>query len=308
MNAGLEKEYKKYLEYKAIFEKRDYSEQMDEIIGKEFPVLDHGYIRVIDYMGTDKSVVDAARVSYGEGTRAVSDDKNLIRYLYKHGHMTPFEMCSLKIQIRTTMDTWRQIIRQRTAKVNEYSTRYSIAIRDMAETSPDSWRIQSKDNKQGSCGFLDETKGIYFSNKESEFHNYALELYNERLDAGIAREQARKDLPLSTYTVAYWKIDLRNLFNFLSQRLDSHAQKEIRSYANILGDIVSKWVPYSWESFNNYDFRQDAKIFSKYELICLSKLLRGEKQLDEIIKNENNLSKREKLEFKEKIQSLITLE
>lgn len=232
---------------------RHVSQELNSIIGKKFPVLDDGFIRVIDYMGSDESIVQAARVSYGKGTKQVSQDRGLIRYLLRNRHTTPFEMCELKLHVRVPMDCWRQWIRHRTASVNEYSTRYSKAIDSMSKTAPNEWRLQSKDNKQGSETVSDDWDYSVFTTTEKEFHEKASGLYQDRLHAGIAREQARKDLPLSTYTEAYWKIDLHNLFHFLSLRMDSHAQHEIRQYANTIGNlIVSKWVPLAWEAFCDY--------------------------------------------------------
>jgi len=250
---------------------------IDDILGKPFPVLDKGHIRAIDYMGSDAAIVQAARVSYGKGTKSVSEDRGLIRFLLRHRHTTPFEMCEFKIHIRIPMDAWRQMIRHRTANVNEYSTRYSIAIDDKQETLPNEWRYQSKSNKQGSGEFLPEgyTKpkggcsvhthmesdghcectpgGRHFTQLEKEFHELSWKVYDERIQAGIAREQARKDLPLSTYTEAYWKMDLHNLFHYLSLRMDSHAQKEIRDFADVIGnEIVSRWCPHAWEAFKDY--------------------------------------------------------
>jgi thymidylate synthase (FAD) len=226
---------------------------VNDLIGKEFKVLDKGSIQVIDIMGDDSAVVQAARVSYGKGTKSVSSDRHLIRYLMRNRHTTPFEMCEIKLRVVVPMDCWRQWIRHRTASVNEYSTRYSEAIDDMQTTLYNEWRLQASNNKQGSDGFLPTLDGAELSEKEQDFHKLAREIYQERLEMGVAREQARKDLPLSTYTVAYWKIDLKNLLGFLSLRMDSHAQKEIREYATIIGEeIVAKWVPNTWEAFNDY--------------------------------------------------------
>lgn len=249
---------------------------MDQLIeeNKIFPVLDKGHIRVVDYMGGDESVVQAARVSYGKGTKTVSEDKKLINYLMVHHHSTPFEMCEIKIHVKVPMDAWRQWIRHRMASVNEYSTRYSEAIDDKQVTDPDKWRLQSTKNKQGSGEFLkkwpedvkltDEMEamlhfgnspGMFLSKQEKWLHEQSTEIYKNRLLLGVAREQARKDLPLSTYTEAYWKMDLKNLLHFLNLRMDPHAQKEIREYAEILGNqIVAKWVPYTWEAFNKLTF------------------------------------------------------
>lgn len=227
---------------------------MDAILGCTFGVLDSGFVRVVDYMGTSGSVVQAARVSYGQGTKRLHEDRGLIRYLLRHGHTTPFEMCELKLHIRVPMDTWRQWIRHRTASVNEYSTRYSVAIDAAQVTPPDEWRFQSTTNRQGSEGMLAETVAEHLSRREAELQALARDVYEERLSSGVAREQARKDLPLSTYTEAYWKVDLHNLLRFLSLRMDPHAQQEIRGYAKVIGEqIVSRWVPEVWEAFLDYD-------------------------------------------------------
>ena len=226
---------------------------LDEILGESFPVLDHGHVRVIDYMGDDAAIVQAARVSYGAGTKQVHEDRGLIRYLLRNAHTTPFEMCKLKLHIRVPMDCWRQWIRHRTASVNEYSTRYSEAISDQQGTLPGEWRLQTTLNKQGSEGFLDLDLGKELTISEANFHQSARDLYQSRIESGVAREQARKDLPLSTYTEAYWSIDLHNLLHFLMLRMDSHAQTEIRQYATVIGEeIVARWVPFVWEAFRDY--------------------------------------------------------
>src|SRR3989339_2093084 len=226
---------------------------LDEILGKKFPVLDDGFVRVVDYMGTDESIVQAARVSYGKGTKKVTEDRGLIRYLLRNRHTTPFEMCEIKLHVRVPMDAWRQWIRHRTANVNEYSTRYSLAIDSSQRTSDSEWRMQSKDNKQGSEGFFPVEIGGKLTEREQEFQNFAREIYQERLNLGVAREQARKDLPLSTYTEAYWKIDLHNLLHFLQLRLDPHAQREIRQYAQAIGQqIVRPLFPMVWWAFKDY--------------------------------------------------------
>lgn len=226
----------------------------EKLIEKEFKVLDKGFIRLVDVMGSDEAVVQAARVSYGKGTKTKHEDEGLIRYLMRHRHTTPFEQCELKFHVKVPMDCWRQWIRHRTASVNEYSTRYSEAIDDKQETKPDEWRLQDiKKNRQGSEGFLDKRNGNLLTYHENKFHKDAKEIYEMRLDKGVAREQARKDLPLSTYTMAYWKIDLHNLLHFLSLRMDSHAQLEIRSYANVIGnEIVAKLFPLTWAAFQDY--------------------------------------------------------
>ena len=220
---------------------------------QKFPVLDDGFVALVDCMGDDAAVVQAARVSYGEGTRKVSDDRQLIRYLMRHAHTTPFEMAEIKFVVRVPMDCWRQWIRHRTASVNEYSTRYSLAIDSMQTTAGNEWRTQATNNRQGAAGLVAEEQGARLTQAETDLQNSARRVYEERLSAGIAREQARKDLPLSTYTEAYWKVDLHNLFHFLALRMDSHAQLEIRRYAETIGhEIVAKLFPLCWEAFLDY--------------------------------------------------------
>jgi len=250
---------------------------LDDILGQIFPVLDDGFIRVVDYMGDDRAVVQAARVSYGEGTRKVSDDRGLIRYLVRHRHTTPLEMCELKLHVRVPMDAWRQWIRHRTASVNETSTRYSIAIDRAQRTDADQWRLQATSNRQGSDGWAGGDLGARLTADEAALQDHARRVYEERLELGVAREQARKDLPLCTYTEAYWKVDLHNLLHFLALRMDSHAQLEIREYASVIGgQIVARWVPLVWEAF--VDFRLEARSLSRLEVACLAALGRGEAQ------------------------------
>jgi thymidylate synthase (FAD) len=248
---------------------------LDAILGQKLRCLDDGFVRVVDYLGSDSSIVQAARISYGAGTRTVHEDRGLIRYLLRHRHTTPFEMCEIKLHVRVPMDTWRQWIRHRTANVNEYSTRYSVAIDTAQRTSPDSWRVQSQLNRQGSDRTLDATIGERLSAREADLQQLAREVYQERLDAGVAREQARKDLPLSTYTEAYWKNDLWNLLHFLDLRMDAHAQEEIREYANLIGkEIVARWVPITWEAFR--DYRLKGVSLSEAEVTLISLLLAGD--------------------------------
>ncbi len=227
--------------------------QVEELRWKKFPLLDDGFVCLVDVMGDDQAVVQAARVSYGVGTRRVSDDRGLIRYLMRHRHSTPFEMAELKLLVRVPMDTWRQWIRHRTANVNEYSTRYSEAIDSSQTTPPDQWRTQAAQNRQGSGDLLPAEVGRGLSADELELQDKARQVYEARLAAGVAREQARKDLPLSTYTEAYWKVDLHNLLHFLALRMDSHAQLEIRQYAQTIGEqIVQPLFPLVWEAFVDY--------------------------------------------------------
>jgi len=228
---------------------------LDRLLGIPFKALDDGFIRVVDYMGSDASIVQAARVSYGQGTKKINEDRGLIRYLMRHHHSTPFEMCEIKFHLRVPMDCWRQWIRHRTANVNEYSTRYSIAIDSAQKTTSTDWREQTMGNRQGSAGMAGKGIGASLTQREAAFQKLSRKLYEDRLAAGIAREQARKDLPLSTYTEAYWKIDLHNLFHFLALRMEAHAQFEIRAYANVIGqEIVRRWCPLAWEGFLDYRF------------------------------------------------------
>ncbi len=250
---------------------------IEEILGEKFNVLDDGFIRVVDYMGGDESIVQAARVSYGKGTKKVHQDRGLIRYLMRHRHTTPFEMCEIKFHVRVPMDCWRQWIRHRTANVNEYSTRYSEAIDSAQTTKSLEWRKQSYNNRQGSSGFIDSVIGSELTKREAELQSLAWMVYKERLKKGIAREQARKDLPLSTYTEAYWKIDLHNLFHFLALRMDDHAQFEIQSYAKVIGNkIISKWCPIAWEAF--VDYRLNSITLFGIERSIVKHLAEGQKE------------------------------
>jgi thymidylate synthase (FAD) len=243
-----------------------------ELRWKKFPVLNDGFVCLVDVMGDDSSVVQAARVSYGEGTRHVSDDRTLIRYLLRHRHTTPFEMAEIKLLIRSPMDCWRQWIRHRTANVNEYSTRYSVAIDSAQSTEPDEWRSQALTNRQGSGDVLPTELGQKLTESERRFQDESRRLYQERLDAGVAREQARKDLPLSTYTEAYWKIDLHNLLHFLSLRMDAHAQQEIRLYATVIGEqIVKPLFPIVWEAFE--DYRRQGMFLSRLDVAVMQRLM-----------------------------------
>jgi len=255
--------------------------ELNQVLGIPFKVLDDGFVRVIDYMGMDASIVQAARVSYGKGTKKVRQDRELIRYLMRHWHTSPFEMCEIKLHVRVPMDTWRQWIRHRTANVNEYSTRYSVAIDSMQMTKPKQWRSQGIDNRQGSAGHIEKDLGKELSEQEKNIQRLSREVYEFRLESGVAREQARKDLPLSTYTEAYWKVDLHNLLHFLRLRMDDKAQLEIRTYALVIGhEIVARWVPMVWEAF--LDYRMESINLSTKELNILRECLAGndEKAID----------------------------
>ena len=284
--------------------------ELDAILGKPFKVLDDGFIRVVDYMGSDAAIVQAARVSYGKGTKKTREDRTLIRYLLRHRHTSPFEMCEIKFHIRVPMDCWRQWIRHRTANVNEYSTRYSVAIDASQSTPPDGWRLQAMSNRQGSEGLVPPTQGEHLSSQEIHLQETARQVYNERIKLGIAREQARKDLPLSTYTEAYWKIDLHNLLHFLELRMEAHAQLEIRDYAETIGqEIVARWCPAVWEAFQDYWF--NGLTLSTTEQNLLSALVSGGPDKISTLAEELGWMKRkddgslklhyERLEFEEKL-------
>jgi thymidylate synthase (FAD) len=247
-------------------------ELIEELRWKKFPVLDDGFVCLVDVMGDDGSVVQAARVSYGAGTKRVSDDRTLIRYLLRHRHTTPFEMAEIKLLVRVPMDCWRQWIRHRMASVNEYSTRYSIAIDSTQTTPPDQWRSQAQENRQGSGAQLPTETGAELTASERKLQEESRRVYQERLEQGVAREQARKDLLLSTYTEAYWKIDLHNLLHFLALRMDAHAQQEIRDYACTIGQqIVAPLFPIVWEAFQ--DYRQGAMELTPLDAGVISRLM-----------------------------------
>lgn len=237
---------------------------LEELRWKKFTVLNDGFVTLVDAMGSDASIAQAARVSYGNdarskiGDEATEKDRELIRYLMRHKHTSPFEMAEVIFHIRIPMDAWRQMVRHRTASINEYSTRYKEAIDSQQVTAPDQWRLQATDNKQGSSGFLpastldDDADGEVLTVQEATLHMQARKVYQRRLEAGIAKEQARKDLPLSTYTEARWKCDLHNIFHFLQLRLDKHAQLEIRQYAEAIANIVKQLFPAAYEAFEDY--------------------------------------------------------
>ncbi|MFN9718884.1 MAG: FAD-dependent thymidylate synthase [Planctomycetota bacterium] len=245
--------------------------QVNALRWQKFPVLDDGFVCLVDVMGDDGSVVQAARVSYGEGTKKVSDDRTLIRYLLRHRHTTPFEMVEIKLLVRVPMDCWRQWVRHRTANINEYSTRYSLAIDAAQTTSEGQWRSQADSNRQGSGDFLTSDLGSRLSAEEAELQDKVRSIYQSRIESGVAREQARKDLPLSTYTEAYWKIDLHNLLHFLALRMDSHAQLEIRNYATTIGEkIVAPLFPVVWEAF--LDYRMKSMFLTRLDCEVIQRL------------------------------------
>jgi thymidylate synthase (FAD) len=237
---------------------------LEEALFRVFPVLDHGFVRVVDYMGDDAAIVQAARVSYGAGTRSVSSDRGLIRYLMRHRHTTPFEMCELKLHVKLPIFVARQWIRHRTANVNEYSARYSILDREFYLPAPEHVALQSSSNKQGRGEVVDgeaaaEVIRLLRRDAETAYATYEA-LINDAGDGTpvrddapqLARELARINLTLGHYTQWYWKVDLHNLLHFLALRADAHAQYEIRVYADLIGELVAKWVPHAWEAFQDY--------------------------------------------------------
>lgn len=256
---------------------------LEDILLEPLPVLDHGFLRVIDYMGDDAAVVQAARVSYGRGTRRVSEDQGLINYLMRHRHTTPFEMCEIKLHVKLPIFVARQWIRHRTANVNEYSARYSILDNEFYLPTPEHLAAQAAANRQGRGEVLDEAAGrrvldLLRADAERAYAGYA-ELLNEDGTAdparpGIARELARMNLSLSFYTQWYWKIDLHNLMHFLSLRADSHAQYEIRAYAEAMLAIMKRWVPMTCAAFLEY--RLGAATISATGLAVVRRLIAGE--------------------------------
>ena len=266
--------------------KRVTVKELENILYEAIPILDHGFIRVIDYMGDDTSIVQAARVSYGKGTKKVSTDSGLIKYLMRHWHSTPFEMCEIKYHVKLPIFIARQWIRHRTANVNEYSARYSILDKEFYLPSVENLAAQSQSNRQGRGDLLtgDQAKKVLDLLKkdaEQTYDNYETML-NERYDGsvidekqvGLARELARMNLTLNTYTQWYWKTDLLNLMNFLRLRADHHAQYEIRAYADVMLDTVKRWVPITYEAF--LDYRVGGTEVSSKGKKILHKLIKGE--------------------------------
>ncbi|MEM9726071.1 MAG: FAD-dependent thymidylate synthase [Pseudomonadota bacterium] len=249
------------------------------------PVLDHGFVRVVDYMGDDAAIVQAARVSYGKGTKAARDDRGLIRYLMRHWHSTPFEMCEIKLHVKLPIFVARQWIRHRTANVNEISARYSILDREVYVPAPEHLAAQSSVNRQGRGAVLEGAEAqraleVLRDDAMRAYDHYE-ELLNERdgapIDgsrAGLARELARMNLTLNTYTQWYWKTDLHNLFHFLRLRADAHAQYEIRAYADAIGEVVRAWTPHAWEAFE--DYRLTGAHLSGPALAAVKRMLAGE--------------------------------
>ena len=285
--------------------KRITAPELEKILYEAISVLDHGFVRVVDYMGDDSSIVQAARVSYGKGTKKVNTDAGLIKYLMRHWHSTPFEMCEIKYHVKLPIFIARQWIRHRTANVNEYSARYSILDKEFYLPASEHLAAQSQSNRQGRGDIIEGEQAkkvldLLKNDAERTYKNYE-EMLNQRYDgsiidenkAGLARELARMNLPTNIYTQWYWKTDLHNLFNFLRLRADKHAQYEIRVYAEIIGDIVQKWVPKAFQAFS--DYQMDSVHLSKQAMDCIKKKLKGEK----ITFENSGMSKREWNEFLE---------
>jgi len=262
---------------------RPCSPALDSILGHPYPILDHGFVRVIDYMGDESAIVQAARVSYGAGTKTVREDRALIRYLMRNFHTSPFEMCEIKLHVKLPIFIARQWIRHRMASVNEVSARYSVMPNEYYIPAPELIAVQASDNKQGRGELVSAYDAARIQRLLREGSEEARELYGMLLnvdddgrpvshaDPMLARELARIGLTLNTYTEWYWKIDLHNLLHFLRLRLDAHAQAEFRAYAQVIADIVMSWVPEVWSAFR--DYRLEAETFSRQEVAQLRTLL-----------------------------------
>jgi thymidylate synthase (FAD) len=264
--------------------RRAVSEGMEARLYQAVPVLDHGFVRVIDYMGDDAAIVQAARVSYGQGTRKARDDAGLIRYLMRHWHSTPFEMCEIKLHVKLPVFVARQWIRHRTANVNEYSARYSILDREFYIPAPEHLAAQSTTNRQGRGDLLEGDAAArvvaILKDDSSRAYDHYEEMLAEGEDRpGLARELARMNLPANIYTQWYWKTDLHNLFHFLRLRADAHAQYEIRAYAEAICGIARDWVPMAYAAFE--DYRLNAVQFSGPGMACLRRILAGEQVTQE---------------------------
>ncbi|WP_378943312.1 FAD-dependent thymidylate synthase [Paracoccus sp. R86501] len=257
---------------------RTVADGMEQHLYTAYPVLDHGFVRVIDYMGDDAAICQAARVSYGTGTKSVQNDEGLIRYLMRHWHSTPFEMCEVKLHVKLPVFVARQWIRHRTANINEYSGRYSVMDREFYIPAEDKLAAQSSQNHQGRGEVLqgEEAQRVLNLLREDamrSYDNYEFMLSQDG-QQGLARELARMNLPTNIYTQWYWKVDLHNLLHFLRLRADSHAQYEIRAYADVMCDIVKDWVPAAFGAFR--DYRMDAVSLSAQAAAVLKRRLAGE--------------------------------
>jgi thymidylate synthase (FAD) len=282
-----------------------------ELIDKEIKCLNHGFVRLVDIMGNDNAIVQAARTSYGKGTKSISENRTLIRYLMRNRHTSPFEMVELKFHIKLPIFVARQWIRHRTANVNEYSGRYSEMKDEFYVPEPESIRLQSTDNKQGRAEeVLSSQYTTNIIEKMKEFQTKSFQEYKELVDDGIAREISRINLPLSIYTEWYWKVDLHNLFHFLKLRLDKHSQYEIRVYAEVIAGILKSTVPIAYEAFE--DYLLNVISLSAKEQKAISLLLNNVpiEKITEIINEtallECGLGKRESIEFTDKIKKITT--
>ena len=274
---------------------RAVADGMEKHLYTAYPVLDHGFVRVIDYMGDDNAITQAARVSYGKGTKAVSNDEGLIRYLMRHWHSTPFEMCELKLHVKLPVFVARQWIRHRTANVNEYSARYSILDREFYIPRAEDLAAQSTINNQGRGETLSGEEAArvldYLKGDAARCYDHYEEMIGQEGQQGLARELARMNLPANIYTQWYWKVDLHNLFHFLRLRADSHAQYEIRVYAEQICELVRDWVPFAYAAFE--DYRMGGATLSGKALDCLRRMLKGE----EVTQENSGMSKGEWREF-----------
>ncbi|QDY68557.1 FAD-dependent thymidylate synthase [Qingshengfaniella alkalisoli] len=268
---------------------------MESHLYKAHEVLDHGFVRVVDYMGDDGAIVQAARVSYGAGTKKARNDEGLIRYLMRHWHSTPFEMCEIKLHVKLPVFVARQWIRHRTANVNEYSARYSILDREFYIPAPEHLAAQSTVNNQGRGDVLtgDEAQRVLdiLRSDAGRAYDHYEQMLNQEGQEGLARELARMNLPANIYTQWYWKVDLHNLFHFLRLRADAHAQYEIRAYADVMCKIVADWVPAAYSAFE--DYRMGGANFSAKGLDCIRRMIAGE----EVTQEGSGMSKGEWREF-----------
>ncbi|MGB1425149.1 MAG: FAD-dependent thymidylate synthase [Paracoccaceae bacterium] len=274
---------------------RTVSPGMESHLYTAYPVLDHGFVRVIDYMGDDAAICQAARVSYGKGTKSVQNDEGLIRYLMRHWHSTPFEMCEVKLHVKLPVFVARQWIRHRTANVNEYSARYSILDREFYIPAPDKVAAQSVVNNQGRGEVLTGAEAaqvleILKADSSRAYDNYEA-MISQDGQQGLARELARMNLPANIYTQWYWKVDLHNLFHFLRLRADAHAQYEIRVYADEICKIVADWVPFAYRAFE--DYRMGGATLSATALDCVRRMVAGE----QVTQETSGMSKGEWREF-----------
>lgn len=275
--------------------RRVVADGLEERLYEAVPVLDHGFVRVVDYMGDDAAIVQAARVSYGQGTKHARDDSGLIRYLMRHWHSTPFEMCEIKLHVKLPVFVARQWIRHRTANVNEYSARYSILDREFYIPAPDALAAQSTVNNQGRGAVLEGAEAQRVLETLTADAGRSYDHYEAMLSQdgqlGLARELARMNLPMNIYTQWYWKVDLHNLMHFLRLRADAHAQYEIRVYADAICELVKAWVPATFKAFE--DYRLNAAQFSGPGMACLRRMLAGEA----VTQENSGMSKGEWREF-----------